>query len=83
MAETRPRDLTAEELAGLQAPPGAEWQSAPLRIPPGTDVAIELLNPAGETAVTSFPTAVPVEQAGAGSGSGPTSAAAGPSPQKH
>jgi hypothetical protein len=81
MAETRPRDLTAEELARLQAPASAETQNAPLRIPPGTSTAIELLNPA-ETTATSSPTAVMAEKAGSGSSSAPKSAATGPSPRK-
>jgi hypothetical protein len=53
MSETRPRDLTAEELAVLKALPNRGGESVPLPIPPGTQVAVELISPAGKTASVS------------------------------
>ena len=43
MEESRPRDLTADELALLQAPPVFAGQSVPARVPPGARVSIENL----------------------------------------
>ena len=69
MSDTRPRDLTAEELAQLASPANRETQSVPLRVPPGTQIAIELLDPAGEgtsasAAPTSGPSDVPASAGG-------------------
>jgi hypothetical protein len=57
MSESKPRDLTAEELAQVQTPAAVESQSAPLRIPPGIQVPIEQWNPGAEAAESSTPAA--------------------------
>ncbi len=41
MKESRPRDLTANDLALLQAPSVFVGQSVPARVPPGARVSIE------------------------------------------
>jgi hypothetical protein len=46
MSESKPRDLTRDELALIQTPASRGAESAPLRIPPGTETPIELWNPA-------------------------------------
>ena len=63
MSETKPRDLTAEEMARVQAPATRRTDTAPLRIPPGSQTAIELLDPAAavEATATAAPTAGPNE----------------------
>ena len=72
MSETKPRDLTAEELALLRAPAARVNESAPLPIPPGTQIAIDLLNPgAGNASLPAAPTAGPDQAVGFG-GSGAT-----------
>jgi hypothetical protein len=64
MSETKPRDLTAEELALLATPANRGTESAPLRIPPGTQIAIELLDPTGgNTSASASPTAGPSDSA--------------------
>jgi hypothetical protein len=69
MSDTRPRDLTAEELALLASPANRGTESAPLRIPPGTQIAIELLDPAGEsTSASTSPTASPSDVPGSAGG---------------
>jgi hypothetical protein len=60
MSDTKPRDLTAEELALLAAPKSGGTGSAPLRVPPGTQIAIELVDPTGKGAsATASPSAGP------------------------
>jgi hypothetical protein len=60
MSETRPRELTLEELALLQVPAVRVGESMPLRIPPGMHIAIELLNPVeGTVSPVTTPTADP------------------------
>jgi hypothetical protein len=59
MSDTKPRDLTAEELALLAAPKSGGTGSAPLRVPPGTLIAIELVDPTGRGAATASPSAGP------------------------
>ena len=57
MASSCPRALTVEELVLLQAPSKRLGETSPLRIPPGTDVAVELLGPElarGPAAPTEF-----------------------------
>jgi hypothetical protein len=62
MSETKPRDLTVEELALLATPAARGNESAPLRTPPGTQIAIELLDPTGaDTAVPASPMAGPMD----------------------
>jgi hypothetical protein len=73
MSETKPRDLTAEQLAQLTNPGEALAQTAPLRVPPGTETAIELLNPAAETTAGS-PNAVPGDLVAPASGGASPSA---------
>jgi hypothetical protein len=61
--ETRPRDLTAEELMQIDARTVRLGGSSPLRIPPGNTVPIELFNPAAEdVSVPSAPAAGPDEK---------------------
>ena len=67
MSDTKPRDLTAEELAILGSPASRGTESAPLRIPPGTQIAIELLDPAGgSTSAFASPAAAPNDLADSG-----------------
>ncbi len=70
MADTEPRELTAAELALVQAPAQRAPESSPLPVPPGTQVPVHLLNPAAETAAaegapTAGPPEAPVSAAGA------------------
>jgi len=58
MTQSKPRDLNPEELALIQAPP-ASAGTMPLRIPPGTQLAIEHLNPVGDSAAAASPTGGP------------------------
>jgi len=58
MPQSQPRDLTPEELALTQAPP-VSGGTAPLRIPPGTQVAVEQLNPIADSGATTSPTSSP------------------------
>jgi hypothetical protein len=82
MSESRPRDLTAEELVVLRSPAARGKESAPLRIPPGTQIAIELLNPAAEVSDAAAPTYGLNEAAGAESGGGPEAAPTGVPPAR-
>jgi hypothetical protein len=50
MDDSKPRDLTPEELALLEAPPPGASQSAPLRVPPGSQIPIEVLDPLAPSA---------------------------------
>lgn len=50
MAESKPRELTAAELALLTAPPPGGADSAPLTVPPGTQVPVHLIDPAASVA---------------------------------
>ena len=76
MSDTRPRDLTPEELALLQLPASGGAGSAPSRIPPGTEIAIEELNPmAHDAAATASPRYGP-DDAQSPNGSGAPGAAA-------
>ena len=68
MPDTRPRDLTAAELSLVAAPPPAGTSgggdSAPLAVPPGTDVPVQLIDPGGNagaatTAAPAAPTQLP------------------------
>ncbi len=60
MAETQPRNLTAAELEGLKAPPLISADSAPLAVPPGTDLPVHLVDPtASRAASTQAPTQLP------------------------
>jgi hypothetical protein len=52
MSESKPRDLTRDELALVQTPASRGAESAPLRIPPGTETPIELWNPAAAESST-------------------------------
>lgn len=45
MDDSKPRDLTSEELALIEAPAPGASQSTPLRVPPGTQISIEELDP--------------------------------------
>ena len=49
MSETKPRDLTAEELSRLAAPANRGTESVPVQIPPGAQIPVELelLDPTG------------------------------------
>ena len=47
MDESKPRDLTQEELALVRSASSTAGGTEPLRIPPGTQIAVESLNPAG------------------------------------
>lgn len=59
MSDSRPRDLTDEDLALIQSPSARGAESAPLRVPPGIQVPIELWNPAAEISVAAAPSAEP------------------------
>jgi hypothetical protein len=50
MDDSKPRDLTPEELALLETPPPGSSQSAPLQVPPGTQISIEELDPLAPSA---------------------------------
>jgi hypothetical protein len=54
MTHSKPRELTSDELALTQAS-SANAGTAPLRIPPGTEVAVEQLNPASFSVAASAP----------------------------
>jgi hypothetical protein len=54
MTQSKPRDLTPEELALIEAPPISRG-TAPLRIPPGTQVAVEQLNPGADPHTAASP----------------------------
>jgi hypothetical protein len=78
MSDTRPRDLTPEELALLQLPALGGPASAPLRIPPGTEVAVEMLNPWAEVAAaTASPSGGPNDTQGSGGSGAARDTAAG------
>ena len=57
MSETRPRDLTAVEQQLQQAPPTGGADSAPLAVPPGTEVPVHLLDPTAVAAPPAAPSA--------------------------
>lgn len=81
MDESKPRDLTQEELALVRSSASATAEGTePLRIPPGTQIAVELLNPAGDRTGIASPSASP-PQAGA-EGTAVKAPAAPPSPGK-
>ena len=69
MSDTKPRDLTAEELALIDLAGEGARGSVPLRVPPGSTIGVELLNPA-ESPKVSFPSAGPGEQVSSGTGRG-------------
>jgi len=46
MAQSKPLDLTAAELELIQKPMQRGGESAPLSVPPGTQVPVHLLDPA-------------------------------------
>lgn len=73
MADTRPRDLTAEELAGLESG-SVGAQTSPLPVPPGTSAPVESMSTtvAGTTPAT-IPSTGPNQATGIGSGARPTS----------
>ena len=69
MSESEPRDLTARELAQAQVTAaGGGTQSSPLRIPPGSQIPIELWNhadaagTAGDTPAAAPTSAPPVSR---------------------
>jgi len=74
MIESKPRDLTPGELALVRAPAACGAESAPLRIPPGTQIPVELWSPATEITAAAAPSAGPHE-AGAAESSGSRGAA--------
>lgn len=45
MNDSEPRNLTPEEQALLEAPTSGLSQTEPLRVPPGTQISIEALDP--------------------------------------
>ena len=55
ITQSRPRDLSSEELRLIQAPPASAGTTAPLRIPPGTEIAIEQLAPNAGVLATASP----------------------------
>jgi hypothetical protein len=61
MTQTRPRDLTDAELELLKAPAQRARESAPLTVPPGTQLPVHLVNPVGNqtTSDNTRPTASP------------------------
>lgn len=61
--QSKPRDLTSEELELIRTPPASEGTTAPLRIPPGTQVAIEQLNPIAAVGNTVSPKGGPTADA--------------------
>jgi len=65
MTDSRPRDLTEEELALIRAPAGRGLEAAPLRVPPGTAVAVEFLGAAGESPAAAPTASAPTESGGA------------------
>ncbi|MBS0517522.1 MAG: hypothetical protein JSR90_02460 [Proteobacteria bacterium] len=68
MAETRPRDLTPAEMEGLQASSqtGTGADTAPLAVPPGTEVPVHLIDPAADhAAAAGVPTQTPPAAASA------------------
>ena len=77
MTPSEPRELTADELALTQVS-SAIAATAPLRVPPGTEVAVEHLNPANVSVTVSAPAFGPpteglVETRAAKSSGGPSS----------
>src|SRR5262245_37017554 len=71
-SDTRPRDLTAAELDSMQAPPRTATQSAPLAVPPGTQVAVADLDPRPPfTTAAAAPTAAPPNSPGSGGSGAP------------
>lgn len=76
MSNTRPRDLTAEELAGLESGAVIAPQTSPLPVPPRTAVAVESIGTAAaDTAPAAVPSNVPTEPIGGGAGALPSSGA--------
>jgi hypothetical protein len=77
MAESRPRDLTQEELALIRSSAaGSAAETEPLRVPPGTEIAVEMLNPAMNLAENASPTAgPPTESVDASAGKAPSAPA--------
>jgi hypothetical protein len=63
MNESRPRDLTPEEQLMVQGPAVRGTESAPMRIPPGSQIPIEMWNPGTEVPATAAPSAEPHESA--------------------
>lgn len=59
MSETRPRDLTAQELSLIATPASRGIESVPLRIPPGTQIPVELVDPDGGRTSASEPLQTP------------------------
>lgn len=62
MTESRPRELTAEELELLKTPTHDGAGTAPLTVPPGTQVPVHLINPVWNptvSAASTEPTALP------------------------
>jgi|GEM_PF-2060305 len=82
MSQSKPRELTPEELALTQALP-VSGGTAPLRIPPGTQVAVEQLNPIADPAATTSPTGSPPDTDATTTGSpAPKAPASGPGSRK-
>ena len=82
MNEARPQDLTSEELVLVAAPGVARMESAPLRIPPGTQIAVELLDPGSAEGAAVAPTAGPEEAVGASGRGGHTDTPARQAPRR-
>jgi hypothetical protein len=61
MPETQPRVLTAAELELLSAPPSGGADSAPLAVPPGTQVPVHLLDPAAAADAAAVEPAGPTQ----------------------
>jgi len=80
MDESKPRDLTQEELALVRSASSTAGGTEPLRIPPGTQIAVESLDPAGDRTGIASPSASP-PKAGA-EGTAVKAPAAPPSPGK-
>jgi hypothetical protein len=82
MSETMPRDVTPEEVEHLATPGVAPRDSAPSRIPPGTQIAAELLDPRSAVGAPAAPTAGPEEAADASGRGRPTDAPARQPPRR-
>jgi hypothetical protein len=64
MIETKPCNLTAEQLSLLATPANRGTETVPLRIPPGTLIPVELLDPTGGiTSASESPQAGPNDSA--------------------
>ena len=72
MSDTKPRDLTDAELELIKAPPGRTAESVPLSVPPGTQVAVQDIDPRPPiSSGSATPTAGPPDLSGAGGAGAP------------